>query len=197
MAAQNHLSDIELAAFAEGGLGPDQRRNVAAHLDGCEACRADLVATLRLAEETGAEPKHPRPTWHRTAIGIGVALAAGLAAIVVVRQVREPNSVTVVRAPAAPTDRSRRVAAIAPQEGVVAESTDLRFTWHAHNADSYRFTLMLNDGTPAWTIETSDTSLLLPPQVTLDRGRTYFWRVDAMADGITASTGVLRLELPR
>ena len=41
------------------------------------------------------------------------------------------------------------------------------------------------------------TSIVLPAEVTLTAGRTYFWRVDAHADGITASTGTMRLQVAR
>ena len=44
-----HVDDLELVAFAEGGLGGEQRERIAAHLDGCESCRALAAAASRTA----------------------------------------------------------------------------------------------------------------------------------------------------
>ena len=44
-------------------------------------------------------------------------------------------------------------------------------------------------GQEVWTAETGDTVLALPIQISLGRGRTYFWTVDALgADGRTRTS---------
>jgi len=40
--------------------------------------------------------------------------------------------------------------------------------------------------------DVADTTLVLPADVALERGRSYFWRVDAMSAGIVASTRTRR-----
>ena len=196
MTAPSHLSEIELAQYAEGVLESAERERVTAHLDDCTECRQELAVTLTLIDQTatGDTRRGVRVGWKPLA----VALAAGLAALVVFTRVTPNADEAVVRAPeVGSSDRLLRITAIAPAQGATVSPNNLQFTWHAHGADSYRFTLLLDDGTPAWSLETTDTSLKLPPEVALSGGRTYFWRVDALNDGITASTGVQRLELAR
>jgi hypothetical protein len=51
--------------------------------------------------------------------------------------------------------------------------------------------LLAEDGEPLWTLDTSDTSVTIPASVLLQVGRTYFWRVDAVHDGVAATSGVI------
>lgn len=190
-----HLSESELAAFLEGRLDSASRRQAVVHLESCDECRGELLATHDLA--TGYETASR--THSRRWLRIGAAIAAGLAGILLVRgQVGPRGHEETVRAPViGSADAAPPIIAVVPRDGAVVTPAGLRFTWRAYDADSYRFMLLEEDGTPAWTTDTHDTSLILPAEILLAPGKTYFWRVDALADGITATTGTLRVQVPR
>jgi hypothetical protein len=71
------------------------------------------------------------------------------------------------------------------------------FQWRSRQGDSYRVTVLTESGEPVWTAETTDTSISLPTGITLEPGRGYFWRVDAVADGLSATSGVQRFQVVR
>ena len=77
-----HDARESLSAFLDGTLAPDERREVAAHLEGCPECRRELagleqtVALLRRVEPARApvgfvdrvlEAARPRPGYRRAA----------------------------------------------------------------------------------------------------------------------------------
>lgn len=84
-----HPSDL-MSAFLDGEIGPDDHAIVAAHIDGCSTCRADLDSLARVRDWIRglpfAEPPVPLvPTLRRTsrwswaaASAAAVALAIGL-----------------------------------------------------------------------------------------------------------------------
>lgn len=199
-----HLSDSDLAGFVENRLDPAARRWAVAHLDTCDECRADLIAITGLVSGAPVSSSHRlivsshrRRAW--TLAGAG-ALAAGLAGILVYRgAIDSGTSTETVRTPViGSADAAPRIVAVGPRDGASLQADSSRsFTWRAYEADNYRFLLLEEDGTPLWTFDTHDTVLVLPPDVSLVGGRTYFWRVDAHADGITASTGTMRLQVVR
>lgn len=198
MAEPVHLTEGEIAGFVEGISDSDERRSIASHLDTCARCRSELVEVIRLAEGAAALParRHPRL---RRIMPVLLGLAAGLAALVVYqRGGQNPDPAGTVRAPITGIGESpARIIVIVPRESAVVSPQSLHFTWHAHSADGYRFVLLQEDGTPIWSFETTDTSLGLPSSVVLEPGRTYFWRVDALADGISASSGAHRFQVIR
>lgn len=195
MTAPDHLSPSELAAFADGRLQATERSRLGTHLDSCDQCREELAEVLKLVDRVAKAPSVA--LWRRYWKPVTVAVAAGLAAVVVAGLPRLNEEPSLVRAPGTPADAAPRITAITPADGTTQGRDSLEFVWHAYGADSYRFTLLLDDGTPRWTKETTDTSVELPPQLTLEPGRTYFWRVDALNDGVSATTGMQRLELRR
>jgi hypothetical protein len=191
-----HLSDIELAGFVDNRLNPAARRLAVAHLDSCAECRAELIATAELVSRHHS-PAVTRST--RWAVAAGLAMAAGLAGIFLYRGPLGLDApATTVRTPVVSSaDAQPRISTVNPRDGATLQTAEHRFTWHAYEADNYRFLLLGEDGTPLWTADTHDTSIVLPAEVPLTGGRTYFWRVDAHADGITASTGTMRLQVAR
>jgi len=198
-----HLSDSDLAGLVDNRLDPADRRRVVAHLDACEECRAELVAVTGLARNVSSSHRfivssgHRRRTLTLTWAG---ALAAGLAGILIYRgAIGAGTSTDTVRAPViGSADAAPRIVAVGPRDGASLQADSSRvFTWRAYQADSYRFLLLAEDGTPLWTFDTHDTVLVLPADISLIAGQTYFWRVDAHADGITASTGTMRLQVAR
>jgi hypothetical protein len=193
-----HLKDGDLASLLDGTLDAEARRQVLHHLDGCEDCRAEWIATGALigqAQPAGAPKPRERRAWW---VPLGLAVAAGLAGLVLSRSAISPDPADTERAPAVgPADAAPRIISVVPRDGASLVPGDRTFTWRAYAADSYRFVLLAEDGTPLWSIHTHDTSLVLPPDVHLAAEQTYFWRVDAVADGITASTGTMRLRVSR
>lgn len=98
-----HDARESLSAFLDEALGPDERREVAAHLEGCPDCRRELarlertVALLRGVEPARApvgfvdrvmEAARPRPWYRRAAAAVflpfSVKLPAEAAALVMV-----------------------------------------------------------------------------------------------------------------
>lgn len=99
----HHDARESLSAFLDGALTPDERREVAAHLDGCPECRRELerleqtVALLRRVEPPRApvgfvdrvlEAARPRPWYRRAAAAVflpfSVKLPAEATALVMV-----------------------------------------------------------------------------------------------------------------
>lgn len=198
MRCVDRLSASDLAGYLDGDLPAEVRDRVEAHLDACPDCWNDLldVRELRDAPTPRAlAPKHHRVRWLRYA---GIAAAAGLAGIVLVGrgiQRDAPSGTEPLRTPSTETTPSSAMLSIvAPVEGATLTPASLTFTWRAVTAGFYRFTLLTETGEPAWTTETTDTVLRLPSYLTLEPG-LYFWRVDAVQDGLTASSGIHRLRI--
>jgi anti-sigma factor RsiW len=207
-----HLSDSELAGFVDNRLDQAARHLAMAHLDACAECRAELIAITNLARGaavsssqrlTGSSSHRLIVSSWRRGRGLVVAsvgaLAAGLAGIMLYRGTVDPGEpADTVRAPVIASTESPRIVAVAPRDGAsLQRQADRVFTWQSYDSDNYRFVILQEDGTPLWSLDTHDTSLVLPADVSLRPGGTYFWRVDAHADGITASSGTMRLQVPR
>lgn len=199
MADIDHLTEFEIASFAEGGLDAAERRRVTAHLDACERCRSELAEVLRLTESLAEEPTPlPARRPRRVSPWIAAGLAAGLVGIFVYQTRLQGPPVDTVRTPAAGTaDAAPRIAAITPSEGGLVPSSGAQFVWAAAAAESYSFVLLEEDGTPRWSAETRDTTVTLPEEAVLEPGRIYFWRVNALTDGISATTGATRIQVRR
>jgi hypothetical protein len=68
----------------------------------------------------------------------------------------------------------------------------LAFSWAAASAERYRLVLSNEEGTPLWSTDTKDTVMTLPDSVILSSGASYFWQVDAVQAGVTATTRLQR-----
>ena len=128
-------------------------------------------------------------------VGLATTLvAAGVAGLLLVRRpadVEPPDANRVREAPASgPAGGSARIAVVSPPESATVSPRGAAFTWRSTGADFYRFALLTESGEPVWTYETGDTTVSLPATVAVRAGASYFWRVDAIADGISATTGV-------
>lgn len=188
-----HLSPSDLAGFIDRDLEPVERRRIEAHLDQCAECRSELIETRHLTDayagRTPATLRSLRRWW------VPAALAAGLATLLLLPRsstapgsLREPTRA----APAVDGEDTPRISIVAPAENATVAADAVVLTWHATTADAYRIVVSSDDGDPVWTGETADTTLRLP-STALRSAQTYFWRVDAIANGITATTGVHRL----
>jgi hypothetical protein len=68
----------------------------------------------------------------------------------------------------------------------------LTFSWSTASAERYRLVVSTQEGTPVWSTDTKDTVITLPDSITLQRGASYFWQVDAVQAGVTATTRLHR-----
>ena len=202
---KGHLTASELAGYVDHALDAEARRAAEEHLEECAECRHEAMAIINVADSyeadapvvevrarsTATASARSRAGWRRVAVAIGSGvLAAGLVLSVVARQ---PDSrderIAAVRAPHTSARAGETVvAAAAPADGATIPARGAVFSWHRATTDTYRFTLATQSGEPVWSRETSDTSVALPAAVSLEPGRTYFWHVDAIADGIVAAS---------
>ena len=193
-----HVSEIELSALLDDDLGPAERRRVEAHLDACADCRRDLIEARRLVDSY--KPSTFRmPTGVRARVAVGAALAAGLAAVLLLIPRSEMNVVPPSGAVRAPTvaggrEGELRIQVVSPASDVAVPSRKVVFIWRATAADVYRLTLLTESGKPLWSFETADTSGAAPRGKAIRPG-AYFWRVDAIAAGIAATTGARPLRV--
>lgn len=190
-----HISEGELAALLDGALDPAERSRVEAHLEVCTECRCELIEMRRITNgyaKRGTVASGLRRRWW-----IPVAVAAGLGAVFLPRVFAPSAPREPVRAGARVEDGEgrARIDIVAPAENAAIPRTGLTFTWRGAAADVYHVSLLAEDGEPIWSAETADTSLALPPTVPVRSGHSYFWRVEAIANGIAASTGVHRVQI--
>ena len=193
-----HLREIELAAFLDGGLGAAARHRVEAHIDICEVCRAELVDVGRAIEGRGKHAARvAKPLARRW--WVPAAAAAGIAAILLVPRLATRPGATLEQTRASRVtdgEGQRRIDLIAPLDDVTVTAAQMVFTWHAVSADVYRVSLINESGDSIWATETTDTVVSVPANV-LSPGSSYFWRVDAVANGIEATTRAHRVNVSR
>ncbi|HEX9165108.1 MAG TPA: zf-HC2 domain-containing protein [Gemmatimonadales bacterium] len=188
-----HLTEADLAGYLDRDLEADRRRQVELHLEWCDACRADLVAAMRLASPDPAIRVH-RVRW----AWVATALAAGLAAVMLVRPPRpsSPESPEPpVRASADRRESLLPMSVVGPADNAVVPRDAISFTWRPVRADFYRVTILSESGEPVWSLDTPDTTVRPPASVGLRPGRSYFWQVEAIADGVTATSGARRVQV--
>jgi len=190
MSTETHVDDLELAAFVDGGLDPEARRRVEAHLLACDDCRGLVAAVGRL----GSPPV--RSARRRLMLVAGLAAAAA----VVLTLVSDPRTIDT-------SPRTRDVEAVgpagirfapeAPADGALVRADTVVFRWSkAGEEATYQLTLSSEAGAIVWTERTTATSLGLPSQVArgLEPGRLYYWSVDAVLPDLrSATTGPRRL----
>jgi hypothetical protein len=202
-----HPTDNVLAAYLDGRLVGDERPEVEAHLEQCAECRRAIADTAVVldASDAGRGQRPPgalrsatRRNWRRSritwAIG-GAAVAASIAGITILRPTtRVPVDLESPTRRVAPSnERIRDLIAIAPASDAVNVDPRTTFIWRTvDGADRYSFRLLGEDGATIWSRDVADTTVVIPADVVLERGRSYFWRVDAMSAGILASTPARR-----
>jgi len=192
-----HLRTNELAAFLDGGLSALERDRVVAHIDVCNVCRAELVEIGRAIEpDRRKDPSRTlRGRWR-----IPSAMAAGIVAILLIPRLtdRTRSTTDATRAArVAPGEGQRRMDLVSPTDDVTVPVARVAFKWHAVPADVYRIAILTASGDSIWSAETTDTTAVPPPTIEMRAGQAYFWRVDAIANGIVATTGVHRLQISR
>ena len=190
-----HLGASELGAFLDGNLEPAERRRIEIHLDACAECRREMVAIRQITSPYRKTPlgriRRARRWW------VPAALAAALGGLVLLPRVvtRRPPAAPVRAAPGADGEGTRRIGTVTPADDATVDPDRIVFTWHSAGTDLYRVSLLTETAGRVWTGETGDTTLVLPDSVPVQRGQPYFWRVEAVGIGITATTGVHQVRI--
>jgi hypothetical protein len=165
---REHLDPGVLAAFIDGALPPAERALAESHLADCEACRADVIAAVRLTR------RDPVRRWYAPAAA--VAAAAAILFMVVGRApapVGIPEPVTrepVITTTVAPVT-------VAPR-GKVDRAAALVWTSVPY-ADLYRLTIFDDAGRVIYESQTRDTSAAIPASIHLRPRTSYFWKLEA------------------
>jgi anti-sigma factor RsiW len=188
MTTQIHLTASQLSGYLDGDLTGVERAEVERHLDHCEECRIELAEVDMLAHpQAGNGTSRRRLVWL-----IAGALAASLAGITLVRSGSDPGPPDAIERPSlTPGEALPRLRVVFPAEGDTIGLADRRLAWRPLPAGTYHVALLAEDGEPLWTLDTGDTSVTIPASIRLQSGRTYFWRVDAVHDGVSATSGVI------
>ncbi len=188
-----HPDEEAIAAYLDGTLSDYEVAEIEHHLAECRDCRTTVSGSARvIADRAVVSQAAVRPRF-RGARAI-IAIAASLAVIVLARRDRAPAS-DVVRTSTATTMPGEGLAAIrvyTPLDGDSVRGGGLTLYWGAVSAERYRLVLSNEEGTPLWSTDTKDTVMTLPDSVTLSSGASYFWQVDAVQAGVTATTRLQR-----
>ena len=179
-----HPTSEEIAAYLGDALTPEARALVEEHLAACRECRQEVTLARRVLRKS--RPRQPL-LW-----SLPLAAAAVLAIVLVAKA---PRSGSLRDEPlrseqGSGADAAATIRILAPAEGDTVAIGAVRFTWQTQpSSPLYHFSLTEASGRAVWTGETTESTLTLPPTVSLDRGRTYFWTVDALgADGRSLTT---------
>jgi anti-sigma factor RsiW len=192
--ALGHVTESDLAGYLDHDLAPADRLRVEAHLDACAQCRLELIEVQRLAASYQAATRRTARRW--IPVAALTALAASVAALLLIPRIRETTTQRVEPVRSAGREGQLQIEVASPASDVAVAAATVVFTWRAARADVYRLTLLTESGEPVWSLETADTTALVPSGTRLKPG-AYFWRVDAIADGITATSGARRLLVTR
>lgn len=175
------LDELALAAAVDGAASAPTIE----HISGCAACRGQVAHLTRLladppiAEEVGRLEGGRRTGWPSGRRLIGIAAAAALVLLAVI--------------PALPRDRDagdgfRDELPVAPaaapallEPDMTAGAAGLRWT-AVPAASQYRVTIFDAEGALIWSLETSDTSAVIPSSVALAPATQYWWRIEARVD---------------
>ena len=186
----DHPSSELIADYLNGKLLPAGLAAFESHMAECRDCRQQVTSARLLL----ATYRTRRRNWK-----IPAAAAAALAWLVLARPT-EPER-EIVRAGAESARSESATAAlriVAPTDGDTLDTNGLVFVWHNQPGQPlFRLSLSDASGRELWAKDTRDTTLVLPANVILAPGRTYFWNVDALgADGRSHAARTQRFTLP-
>jgi hypothetical protein len=179
-----HLSAQRVAAYLDRDLPDTDRAAIEAHAAECTACRAELVEVARL--------RRARPLWRRWHVLVPAAAAAAVILFLVGRGQVPAGGGEVVRS-RPPAEGVPRFAAVSPVPNEPIPPADVVFIWRSAGSEAgYQITVTDVTGTRVWGSGTSDTTARLPASARLERGRSYFWYVDALLPGGQSATSGVR-----
>jgi hypothetical protein len=183
-----HLSEIDIAAYIDGVLSAEERARADRHLSMCDECRLETVTSGDAV--ASAPPIKPRS--RSASLWLGVAAAAGLVVVAASTLTRNAADREIVRADSASLPMNRpTVAVVTPADGA-SLAREGRLVWRSFGADAtYRLTIADESAQPLYSATIQDTSAVLPSSVRSTPGKKFFWYVDAIgSDGLTASSGL-------
>lgn len=164
----SHPSEAELAAYLGGELSGPELERLEAHLAGCPTCRQEIIDSMEILR--GRTPVR----WRLVA---PIAAAAAVAVLLFPVLVADDVPTGSVGHREAPAEVLTAPAPIFPVGDVAAAAT---FIWtRVAGADRYRVTLFSSAGTVLWQTTTTDSTISLPPSLTLAPGEAYLWQVEA------------------
>jgi hypothetical protein len=181
-----HPETEEIAAYLSDGLSAPDRATLETHLASCRLCRQEVVSARRLLK-TGLL----RSRW---SMMVPAAAAAVLALALLSRGVFWPPAEReAVRGGGAADEieTAPSIQVLSPADEETIAGPGVLFVWAGQpGRPLYRLTLTDGSGHALWIRDTADTTTALPAAVTLARGHTYFWYVDALdAAGRSLTTG--------
>jgi hypothetical protein len=176
-----------IAAYLSGTLSPPEEAALETHMAGCRPCRHEVTSARRIIRS-----RTSRRRWLVAATGAAAVLL--LAVLIRGPQVTRPAEEPLRAGGGVEENAAPGLAAFAPADGDTVSREGLHFVWAGHEGRPlYHVTVTDPSGRALWLRETSDTALVLPPEIALDPGRTYYWYVDALdAGGGSLTTGTHR-----
>lgn len=189
----DHLPAEDLAAYLSRGRHAPAFQRVQAHLADCAECRQEAAHIARVVR-AGTRGRMLR--W--TGAGGAAAAAVLVLAVWAGAHPRAPDT-DITRGTAGSVVEAAAVAPIVPLGEVSLAARQLAFAWRpVAGAVEYRLTLSNATGGTIWRRATTDTALVLPLEVSLARGVSYYWYVDALvADGGSVTSGAREFHLQR
>jgi Putative zinc-finger len=177
-----------IAAYLSGALGRPGVAAFESHLAACRPCRLEVTSARRLLRSDTSRRRWFLATAAAAAVVLGLLTRGSLA----------PPAPDPLRAGGGESaDATPVLAAFAPVDGATIPRKHVRFIWAARaGRPLYHLTLTDPTGRALWLHETSDTTVVLPPEISLIPGRAYYWYVDALdAGGSSLTTGTRRFTL--
>lgn len=187
-----HPAAEDVAAYLSERLAPDARAALEEHLAECRECRQLVTSARRLLRS------HRAP--NRLVWMVPAAAAAVLAIAVLARAPgNSPGGDEPLRSVpgAAGPESALTIPVVSPPDGHIVTVRPIVFVWRSQPGKPlYRLSLTEASGRQVWSGETGDTTLAVPAEIPLDRGRSYFWTVDALgADGRSLTTRTKRFSI--
>ena len=203
-----HPSDGQLAAYLDGELEDGERARLEEHFDICAECRGVLARTnavlakparsAAFVPSNGPMRRQSSPSRSVVLSLATLAIAASVTMMILGRRDATSIDEDLVRTqPLGAGEGTPVLVTHQPANGAEVQRDGLRFIWGSAPAE--RFTFVLSDETaqPIFSTDIRDSMLILPDSVTLQAGRSYFWRVDAIGGGVEATTRAQRFSVGR
>jgi hypothetical protein len=205
----DHLNESDIAGFLDGDCTASEHSRIERHLEECAACRRAVVDVGRIA--AAYDPGHPASSRSspRTRRAVdktrliwavaGTALAASLTLVVLNRPDQGDATLrSAVRSsePSAFVSRPTLVVA-SPADDTEVTGDSVYFRWNSRGRSGYRMTILDETGASVFTRDTPDTLVVIATAPMLASGHRYFWRVDAISDGVIATSAIRTFRVAR
>lgn len=190
----SHMHPDQVAAYLDGTLQADEVAQVEAHLAECAECRRETAGVEQILAAHAPRVR----TRVVTALTVVAAVVAALLLLPIGSWFPVSDDDPVRTGPAVESEGLARLEPLRPSIDLVDGNVRVTLRWVGGEENlSYRVTLSAGTGRTLWTGETTDTEMLIPPDVTLASGRPFFWYVDVtLANGEAATTGIQSLSIP-